>query len=43
MRREDHLADLHPTQVRPYLKRMETEAIAPVADEAYEVVEEEET
>jgi hypothetical protein len=36
-----HLADLHPAEARPYLKRMETEDIATVAAEAYEVVEEE--
>jgi hypothetical protein len=36
-----HLGDMHPEQVRPYLKRMETEDIATVAAEAYEVVEEE--
>jgi hypothetical protein len=35
-----HLGDMHPDQVRPYLKRMETEDIAMVAAEAYEVVEE---
>jgi hypothetical protein len=38
-----HLEDMHPTNVRPYLKRMEAEDIATVAAEAYEVVEEEET
>ncbi len=38
-----HLADMHPTEARPYLTRMETEDIAPVAAEAYEVVEEHET
>jgi hypothetical protein len=35
-----HLGDMHPTEVRPYLTRMETEDIATVAAEAYEVVEE---
>jgi len=35
-----HLGDMHPTEVRPYLKRMETEEIATVAAEAFEVVEE---
>jgi hypothetical protein len=34
-----HLADMHPIEARPYLKRMETEDIATVAAEAYEVVE----
>jgi hypothetical protein len=33
-----HLGDMHPSEVRPYLKRMETEDIATVAAEAYEVV-----
>jgi hypothetical protein len=36
-----HLADMHPTEASPYLKRMATEDIAPVAAEASEVVEEE--
>jgi hypothetical protein len=35
-----HLGDMHHDQVRPYLKRMETEDIATVASEAYEVIEE---
>jgi hypothetical protein len=35
----NHLGDMHPTEVRPYLKRMETEDIATVAAEAFEVVE----
>ena len=35
-----HLGDMHPTEVRPYLKRMETEDIATVAAEAYEVIPE---
>jgi hypothetical protein len=33
-----HLGDMHPTEVGPYLKRMETEDIATVAAKAYEVV-----
>ena len=37
-----HLADRHPDEVRPYLTRMETEDIATVAAEAYEVIEGEE-
>jgi len=36
-----HLANLHPTEARPYLKHMETEDIGMVAAEAYEVIEEE--
>ena len=35
-----HLADMHPIEARPYLKRMATEDIATVAAEAYEVIEE---
>jgi hypothetical protein len=35
-----HLGDLHPTKIRPYFKRMETEDIATVAAETSEVVEE---
>jgi hypothetical protein len=35
-----HLADMHPAEVRPYLKRMATEDIATVAAEAYGVIEE---
>ena len=38
-----HLGDMHPTEVGPYLTRMETEDIATVAAEAFEVVEEDET
>jgi len=38
-----HLGDLHPDQVRPYLKRMETEDIATVAAEASEVIHEDTT
>ena len=34
-----HLGDMHPTEVGPYLTRMETEDIATVAAEAFEVVE----
>jgi hypothetical protein len=34
-----HLGDRHPSEVGPYLKRMETEDIGTVATEAYEVVE----
>jgi hypothetical protein len=34
-----HLADRHPSEVRPYLTRMRTEDIATVAAEAYEVIE----
>jgi hypothetical protein len=30
-----HLADRHPLEARPYLKRMATEDIATVAAEAY--------
>jgi hypothetical protein len=37
-----HLADMHPTEATPYLRRMETECIGTVAAEAYEVVEENE-
>jgi hypothetical protein len=33
-----HLADRHPSEIRPSLPRMATEEIAPVAAEAYEVV-----
>jgi len=36
-----HLGDRHPTEVRPYLKRMQTEEIATMAAEAYEVIEDE--
>jgi hypothetical protein len=32
-----HLGDMHPTEVRPYLKRMRTEDIATVAA-VYEIV-----
>jgi hypothetical protein len=32
-----HLGDRHPDEVRPYLKRMETEDIATMAAEAYGV------
>jgi hypothetical protein len=35
-----HLAQQHMDQLRPYLQRMETECIATVAAEAFEVVEE---
>jgi hypothetical protein len=35
-----HLGDWHPSQVGPYLRRMETEDIGTVAAEAFEVVEE---
>jgi hypothetical protein len=35
-----HLADMHPTEARPYLTRMATEDIATVAAEASEAVEE---
>jgi hypothetical protein len=38
-----HLGQHHPDQVGPYLERMRTEDIAPVAAEAFEVVEENET
>jgi len=34
-----HLADLHPLEARPYLKRMEREDIAIMAAEALEVAE----
>jgi len=33
-----HLGDMNSTEVRPYLRRMETEDIATVAAEAYEVI-----
>jgi hypothetical protein len=36
-----HLADMHPTEVRPYVTRIATEDIVTVAAETYEVVEEE--
>jgi hypothetical protein len=38
-----HLGDRHPTEVKPYLKRMETEEIDTVLMDAYELVEVEET
>jgi hypothetical protein len=38
-----HLGQHHPDQVGPYLERMQTEDIATVAAEAFEVVEEDET
>jgi hypothetical protein len=34
-----HLADRHPGEAMPYLKRMETEGIATVVVEAYELIE----
>jgi len=34
-----HLSQQHPDQVGPYLERMRTECIAPVAAEALDVVE----
>jgi hypothetical protein len=34
-----HLGDRHPSEVRPSLTRLETEEIATVAAEAYEVIE----
>jgi hypothetical protein len=37
-----HLSQHHPDEVGPYLERMRTECIAPVAAEAFEVVEKEE-
>jgi hypothetical protein len=37
-----HLGDMHPTEIGPYLTRMETECITTVALEAFEGVEEEE-
>jgi hypothetical protein len=37
-----HLADRHPSEVRPYLKRMATEDIDTVVVEAYKLIEEEE-
>jgi hypothetical protein len=36
-----HLFLMYPAEVGPYLERMRTEAIATVAAEAYEVVEDE--
>ena len=33
-----HLADLHPDQARPYLKRMATEDIATVTVEGFDVM-----
>lgn len=38
-----HLGQRHPDQVGAYLRRMETECIATVVVEAYEVIEEHET
>jgi hypothetical protein len=38
-----HLGDRHPSEVRPYLKRMATEDIATVAAEAYEIIHEDTT
>jgi hypothetical protein len=38
-----HLSAMHPAEVGPYLRSMETEDIGTVAMEAYEVVEEDET
>jgi hypothetical protein len=35
----NHLAAMHRDQVEPYLRRMETEDIATVAAEAYEVID----
>jgi hypothetical protein len=36
----NHLSAMYPTEVGPYLTRMETECITTVALEAFEVVEE---
>jgi hypothetical protein len=35
----NHLSAMHPDQVGPYLRRMETECITTVVVEAFEVVE----
>jgi hypothetical protein len=37
-----HLSRRYPNHLGPYLERMRTEGIAAVADEAFEVVEEDE-
>jgi hypothetical protein len=37
-----HLSAMHPTEVWPYLTRMETECITTVALEAFEAVAEDE-